>query len=70
MGRVTTPNITPDVSSAINANSGFRIDNVAITLNEAQLKDDADYEEVAQKVGDIFVKELSKQGMNVMSYSF
>ena len=71
MGYANVSNIVPDVSGAINNRaSNMNIDNVTITLNEAQLKEDADYEQVAERVGDIFVKELSKQGMNVLSYSF
>ena len=71
MGYVQVPNIFHDVSEATQSGqNGFNVENVNITLNEAQLNDDADYEQVAEKVGNLFVKELGKRGMNTLSYSF
>ena len=46
------------------------IGELVINITEAQFKDDADFDEVAHRVGEKFVKELSKQGFNTMSYSF
>lgn len=47
---------TPSISQTI---SDFQI-----ILNEAKLEEDADYDLVAEKVGKLFSKELSKQGFN------
>lgn len=46
------------------------IGDVYVTLNEAQLKEDADYYEVAMRVGQVFTKELSKQGIRTTAFSF
>ena len=45
------------------------IGDVNVTINEAKFKDDADYEEVAKRVGQVFTKELQKSGFNVARYS-
>ena len=46
------------------------IGNINITINQAELKEDADYDEVARKVGKAFTKELQKNGFNLASYAF
>lgn len=46
------------------------IGDIIITLNEAKLENDADYEAVAQRVGEKFVKELTKQGLGVSAFGF
>jgi hypothetical protein len=56
-------------SSAFNGSSQ-NIGELIINITEAQFKDDADFDEVARRVGNQFVKELSKQGFHTMSYSF
>ena len=64
--RATVSNID---SNAFNGNSQ-NIGELVINITEAQFKDDADFDEVAHRVGEQFVKELSKQGFNTMSYAF
>lgn len=41
------------------------VGDINITINQAELKSDADYEEVARKVGNAFTKQLSKSGLNI-----
>lgn len=57
----------PDYS---NFGSTSNYGDINITINQAQLQTDADYEEVARKVGKAFTKQLSKKGINVGQYSF
>lgn len=57
----------PDFS---NFGSTNNYGDINITINQAQLQTDADYEEVARKVGRAFTKQLSKKGINVGQYSF
>ena len=64
--RSTISNIDSNSFSGNSQNIG----ELVINITEAQFKDDADFDEVAQRVGQKFVKELSKQGFNTMSYSF
>lgn len=44
------------------------IGDIYVTLNEAKLESDADYAEVADRVGRLFKKELSKRGFTSMNY--
>ena len=46
------------------------IDTLTIEINEASLNSDEDLEELAARVGNEFVKELSKQGFATANYSF
>ena len=46
------------------------IGDVNITITEASFKDDADYEEVAERVGQVFVKEIAKQGFMTPAFAF
>lgn len=64
--RSTVSNID---SNSFGGNSQ-NIGEVIVNITEAQFKDDADFDEVAHRVGQQFVKEISKQGFNTMSYSF
>ena len=50
--------------------SGVSIGNVNIEITEASFANDADIDAVAQRVGDAFVKELSKQGFRTPNYAF
>ncbi len=59
-----------NIDSASFSGKGFSVGDVNITITEAQFKDDADYEQVAERVGQAFLKELNKQGMNMANYSF
>ena len=64
------PNISNIDSSNFNSGASINVGDVNITITEASFKDDADYELVAQRVGDAFVKELNKQGLMTTTYSF
>jgi hypothetical protein len=57
-------------STMFSGNGGNTIGDVNITITEAQFKEDADYEKVAERVGEAFVKELNKQGLITPAYSF
>jgi hypothetical protein len=57
------------VDSSNMENNITTVGDVNITLNEAKLQEDADYYEVAQHVGQVFAKELSKQGIRT-AFSF
>ena len=46
------------------------IGDVNITITEASFKDDADYEAVAERVGQVFVKEIAKQGFMTPAFAF
>lgn len=59
-----------NIDSASFDSNAQNIGELIINITEAQFKEDADYEEVAKRVGQQFVKELSKQGFHTMSYSF
>ena len=54
---------------AFNNSTRNNIGDIYVTINEADFKDDADYEEVAKRVGDAFARELEKQGFSTVSYS-
>lgn len=54
-----------DLGSGSNSTS---IGDVYITLNEAKLEEDADYSAVAQRVGEEFAKQLSRQGVHTNYY--
>lgn len=68
-----TVNMRPHISnidSGSFSGAGMSIGNVNIEINEAVLGNDADIEAVAQRVGDAFVKELSKTGFHTNNYAF
>jgi hypothetical protein len=46
------------------------IGDIHVTVQEAQINDDRDIDELANVVGQKFVKEISKQGFNIASYNF
>lgn len=46
------------------------IGDVHITITEASFAEDADYEEVARRVGVAFTKELAMQGFRTASFNF
>ena len=46
------------------------VGDINITINQAELKSDADYDMVARKVGQAFSKQLSRQGLNLNGYAF
>lgn len=60
-----------NVDSALSEHaSGTSFGDISITITEASFADDADYEEVARRVGDAFTKELSRQGFRTSSFNF
>lgn len=50
--------------------SNNSIGDVYVTIQQAELADDADFELVAHKVGEIFTKEIAKQGFQTVNYMF
>jgi len=50
--------------------SNQTIGDINITINGAEMKDDADFEDVARRVGQEFTKQLRKEGLNLASYTF
>ena len=63
------PNIS-NIDGTMFNGSGVSIGNVNIEITEASFANDADIDAVAQRVGDAFVKELSKQGFRTPNYAF
>ena len=53
-----------------NGSNSQNIEAVNITINEATINDDMDIQELAEKIGDSFIKELSINGMNASKYSY
>lgn len=62
-----SPGVLPGSENFGNNNS---YGDIYITINQAELKDDADFEEVARRIGNAFTKQMSKQGFNMNGYSF
>lgn len=52
------------------AQAGNSIGDISISITEASFADDADYEEVARRVGAEFTKELSRQGFRISAFNF
>ena len=46
------------------------IGDIHVTVQEAQINDDRDIDDLAEIVGQKFVKEISKQGFNIAHYNF
>ncbi len=51
-------------------NTNNSIGEVSVTINGATFEDDADYEKIAQRVGEEFAKELQRQGFSTARYNF
>ena len=69
-GRISLPNLAPSLGKdAFNA-SVANVGTVNVTIEEAELNDDRDYDEIAQIVGQKFAKEISRQGVNLARYNF
>ena len=64
-----TPYMT-NVNSDMFGRPSVSIGDVNVNLYEAKLEDDADYNKIATKVGEVFTKELQKNGMNIANYSW
>ena len=61
--------VIPYVDPIDTENNNVSVGDINIVLNEAKLENDADYEAVANKVGQVFAKELTKQGVR-MTFNF
>ena len=59
-----------DRSSYYNGGNSSSIGDIYVTINEAKLQDDADYEAVAERVGEVFARNLSQQGFHTARFSF
>ena len=84
LSAVDTENIRSmlDAFNYIKVNSGIHFDpssfgggdqtfgDINIVINQAELKSDADFNDVARKVGQSFVKEISRQGISLTGYAF
>lgn len=68
--RIHLPNLSPSIDPATIGGNIANIGDVNITIEEAELNDDRDYDEIAQIVGEKFAKEISKQGINIAKYNF
>lgn len=69
---ISIPNmmsIIPESAYATNSTSSS-VGDVYVKIESAKFDSDADYEYIAQRVGDVISKELSKQGMSTAAYSF
>lgn len=64
------PTITNIDAALGRGSSGATFGDIHIEITEASFAEDADYEEVARRVGDAFTKELSKQGFRTASFNF
>lgn len=68
--RIHLPNLSPSIDPAAIGGNIANIGDVNVTIEEAELNDDRDYDEIAQIVGEKFAKEISKQGINIAKYNF
>ena len=50
-------------------NNNTTIGDVNVTINQAELKSDADLDKVAKRVGEVFTKEIQKQGITLNAYA-
>lgn len=64
--RVASPFVP---SASMLSSNNTQVGDINITINQAELKDDADFDEVARRVGQAFTKELSKRGLNLSRYA-
>ena len=51
-------------------NNTTNVGDINITINQAELKSDADIAKLAKQVGQAFTRELQKDGLNLAGYSF
>lgn len=60
----------PNFADGLFGNTNNSIGNVNITINEATISDDQDINDLAHRIGDSFVEQLSMQGFHTGNYSF
>ena len=65
---ISLPNINVDTPAGGNRN--VSIGDVHVTINNAEISDDRSIDELAERVGTVFVKNLTKQGFNLVNYAF
>lgn len=58
-----------NLDSLFQGGQNNNIGEVNVVINQAELKEDADFEEVARRVGEVFTKELTKQGFSTAAYA-
>ena len=63
-----SPGVLPTADMGVSNNTN--VGDIYITINQAELKDDADYDEVAKRIGQAFTKQMSKNGLNLSGYAF
>ena len=68
--KIRVPNLSPAIDGTTLSGSIASIGDVNVTIEEAEINDDRDYDEIAQIVGEKFAKEISKQGVNLVKYGF
>lgn len=67
---VSVPSSLSYVGSSAYGGNSASIGDVFVNITQAQISDDRDIEELANIVGEKFVKEIGKQGINVSRYNF
>ena len=65
----TTPYMT-HINDNNFGNKNVSVGDINVNLYEAKLEKDADYELIAQKVGNAFTKQLQKDGFNLAQYNW
>ena len=67
---VSVPASLSHIGSAAYQGNSANVGDIFVNITEAQIADDRDIEELANIVGQKFVKEIGKQGFNVSRYNF
>ena len=67
---ISIPTSLSHVGSDAYQGNSANIGDIFVNITEAQISDDRDIEELANIVGQKFVKEIGKQGFNVSRYNF
>lgn len=67
---VNVPNALSYIGSDAYQGNSSNIGDIYVNITEAQISDDRDIEELANIVGEKFVKEIGKQGFNTSRYNF
>ena len=67
---VNVPSIFSHVGSDAYQGNSANIGDIFVNITEAQITYDRDIEELANVVGQKFVKEIGKQGFNLSNYNW
>jgi len=67
---ISVPTSLSHIGNAAYQGNSANIGDIFVNITEAQITDDRDIEELANIVGQKFVKEIGKQGFNVSNYNF